>query len=141
MIKQWCVLSPFSLKKYNLFSILSEWIFSSDYIRTSSQYSSIENLPVLYLVSSTMVTYLHATWLICLFLIDDLRYDKSLLWCIPGEESRLQCRLHGLDPWVRKIPWRRQRKPTPMFLSWKFHRQRSLAGAVCRVTKQLRTTQ
>ena len=141
MIKQWCVLSPFSLKKYNLFSILSEWIFSSDYIRTSSQYSSIENLPVLYLFSSTMVTYLHATWLICLFLIDGLRYDKGLLWCIPGEESRLQCRLHGLNPWVRKIPWRRKWQPTPMFLSWKFHRQRSLAGTVCRVTKQLDMTQ
>ena len=23
---------------------------------------------------------------------------------------------HGFDPWVRKIPWRRARLPTPVFL-------------------------
>jgi len=31
-----------------------------------------------------------------------------------------------LDPWVRKIPWRRQ--PTPILLPEKFHGQSSLAG-------------
>ena len=109
-------------------SVLSEWIFSSDYNRTSSWYSSIENLPVLYLFSSIMVTDLHATWLMCLFLIDGLSYSQGLLWCITGEESRLQCRLHGLNPWVRKNPWRRKWQPTPVLLPEKVHRQRSLAG-------------
>ena len=33
-----------------------------------------------------------------------------------------------LDPWVGKIPWRRKWQPTPVFLSWKSHGQRSLAG-------------
>ena len=32
------------------------------------------------------------------------------------------------DPWVRKIPWRRERLPTPIFLPGEFHGQRSLAG-------------
>ena len=32
------------------------------------------------------------------------------------------------DPWVRKIPWRREWQPTPVFLFGEFHRQRSLAG-------------
>ena len=32
------------------------------------------------------------------------------------------------DPWVRKIPWRREWQPTPVFLPRKFHQQRSLAG-------------
>ena len=27
----------------------------------------------------------------------------------------LQCRRPGFDPWVRKIPWRRERLPTPVF--------------------------
>ena len=31
-------------------------------------------------------------------------------------------------PWVRKIPWRRKRQHTPVFLIWKSHGQRSLAG-------------
>ena len=30
------------------------------------------------------------------------------------------------DPWVRKIPWRREWLPTPVFLPREFHRQRSL---------------
>jgi len=28
----------------------------------------------------------------------------------------LQCRRHGFNPWVRKIPWRRAEQPTPVFL-------------------------
>ena len=33
----------------------------------------------------------------------------------------------GFDPWVRRIPWRREMQPTPVFLPGKFHGQRSLA--------------
>ena len=32
------------------------------------------------------------------------------------------------DPWVRKIPWRREWQPTPVFLPGEFHGQRSLVG-------------
>jgi len=28
------------------------------------------------------------------------------------------------DPWVGKIPWRREWQPTPVFLPGKFHEQR-----------------
>ena len=34
----------------------------------------------------------------------------------------------GLDPWVGKIPWRREQLPIPVFLPGEFHGQRSLAG-------------
>ena len=34
----------------------------------------------------------------------------------------------GLDPWVRKIPWRRKWQPTPVFLPGESHGQRSLVG-------------
>ena len=34
----------------------------------------------------------------------------------------------GFNPWVRKIPWRRARQPTPVFLFGKSHGQRSLVG-------------
>ena len=49
-----------------------------------------------------------------------------LPWWLSSKESACQCRRHRFDPWVRKIPWRR--KPTPVLLSGKSHRQRSLAG-------------
>ena len=34
----------------------------------------------------------------------------------------------GLDPWVRKIPWRRAWQATLVFLPGESHGQRSLAG-------------
>ena len=34
----------------------------------------------------------------------------------------------GLIPGVGKIPWRRKRQPTPVFLPREVHGQRSLAG-------------
>ena len=40
----------------------------------------------------------------------------------------LKCRRRRFDPWVRKIPWRREWQPSKVFLLGKPHRQRSLAG-------------
>ena len=45
-----------------------------------------------------------------------------------GKESVLQCGTPGFDPWVRKIPWRRKWKPTPVFLPGEFHGQREPGG-------------
>jgi len=48
-----------------------------------------------------------------------------------GKEPACQRRSpkrHGLDPWVGKIPWRREWQPTPVFLPRESHGQRSLAG-------------
>jgi len=39
-----------------------------------------------------------------------------------------QTQRHGFHLWVRKIPWRREWQPTPVFLSGESHGQRSLAG-------------
>ena len=68
-------------------------------------------------------------------------YLTGLLWagfsldltsCFPGgsngEEIYLQCRRLRFSPWVRMIPWRRNRQPTPVFLPGEFHGQRSLLG-------------
>ena len=49
------------------------------------------------------------------------------LW-LSGESIHLQCGRPGFDPWVGKIPWRRERLPTPVFLPGKSHGQRSLVG-------------
>ena len=45
----------------------------------------------------------------------------------PACQSR-KWRRCGFDPWVGKMPWRRTRQPTPVFLPGESHRQRSLAG-------------
>ena len=44
------------------------------------------------------------------------------------KESACQCRRPGFNPWVGKIPWRRERLPTPVFQPGEFHGQRSLVG-------------
>ena len=49
--------------------------------------------------------------------------------------NRLQCRRPGFDPWVGKIPWRRERLPTLVFLPGEFHGQRSWQAAVHGITQ------
>ena len=47
------------------------------------------------------------------------------------KESACQCRRHKrhrFGPWVGKIPWRRKRQPTPVFLPGEHHGQRRLVG-------------
>ena len=48
-----------------------------------------------------------------------------------GKEPTCQYRRHktlGFDPWVGKIPWRKARTPTLVFLPGESHRQKSLAA-------------
>ena len=43
-------------------------------------------------------------------------------------KNPFKCRRPGFDSWVGKIPWRRARQPTPVFLPGESHGQRNLAG-------------
>ena len=45
-----------------------------------------------------------------------------------GKESACKAGDKGSNPWVRKIPCRREWQPTPLFLLGKSHEQRSLVG-------------
>ena len=47
-----------------------------------------------------------------------LRWSRICLWC--GRT--------GFDPWVGKVPWKKEWQPTPVFLPGDPHGQRSLAG-------------
>ena len=53
----------------------------------------------------------------------------------------LQCGRPGFNPWVGKIPWRREWLPTPVFLPGEAHGQRNLAGYSLCVCKDLDTTE
>ena len=39
-----------------------------------------------------------------------------------------QCRIHEFDPWIGKLPWRKEWLPAPVLLPGEFHEQKSLAG-------------
>ena len=57
----------------------------------------------------------------------------STTWVFPGvsDGKESACSVGdppGFDPWVGKIPWRREWQPILVFLPGKFHEQQSLAG-------------
>ena len=42
--------------------------------------------------------------------------------------QRKRYKRHRFDPWVKKIPWRREWQPTPVLLPGESHGQRRLVG-------------
>ena len=61
-----------------------------------------------------------------------------------GKELDCQWRRHKrreVNPWVRKIPWRRSWQSTPVVLPGEFHGQRSLMGYSPRSCKDLDMTE
>ena len=53
---------------------------------------------------------------------------SGLPWWLRQWRTCLQCWRPGFDPWVRKIPWRREWLLSPLFLPRESHEQRSLLG-------------
>ena len=53
---------------------------------------------------------------------------EGLPWWPGWQRVCLQCGRPGFDPWVWKIPRRREWLPTPVFLPGKLHGQRGLVG-------------
>ena len=70
----------------------------------------------------------------------DLEVNGFSRW-LSGKESACQCRRCGFNPWVRKISWRRECQPTPVFLPGKSYGQRSLVGYSHGVAKESDTTE
>ena len=77
--------------------------------------------------------WIHLVFLLILLKSRPCFYFKRLCFCkntfdlkgnIKKKKSSCQCRRckrRRFNPWVRKIPWNRKWKPTPVFLPGKFH--------------------
>ena len=52
----------------------------------------------------------------------------GLPWWLRWLRVHLQCRRPGFNLWIRKIPWRGEWQPTPVFLPGEFRGQRNLMG-------------
>ena len=90
---------------------------------------------VLFLILEEMLSAFHTEYGVTYrFVVYGLYYVEisSLQMEIPkwlsDKEFTCQCKRCGFNPWVRKIPWRRKRQPTPVFLLGESHGQRSLVG-------------
>ena len=57
-----------------------------------------------------------------------LHSHGGLPWWLSREGICLRCKRRGFNPCVRKIPWRKEWQPTPVFLPGEFHGQRNLMG-------------
>ena len=73
--------------------------------------------------------------------IDESKANSGLPWWLCGKESACQCRRRRFNPWVGKIPWRRNWQSTLVFLPGKLHGQRSLVGYSPWGCKELDTTE
>jgi len=60
---------------------------------------------------------------------------------IPGGSDGKECKTLRFNPWVKKILWRREWLPTPVFLPGEFHRLRSLAGYIVHRVVELYPTE
>ena len=69
----------------------------------------------------------------------------GLPWWLNGKEPTCQCRRCGFDLSVRKIPWRREWQPTPVFclgnLMGRGARQATAHGVAKEVRHNLTTQQ
>ena len=62
------------------------------------------------------------------FVVQTSGTGTGLPWWLSSKDFTCQCRRHGSNPWVRKIPWRRKWLPTLVFFPGKSHVQRRLVG-------------
>ena len=72
--------------------------------------------------NSVLLLLLNMNLLFC-----SLAKPKRGFPCLRHWRVRLQCERPGFDSWVGKIPWRREQKPSAVFLPRGSHGQRSLA--------------
>ena len=55
------------------------------------------------------------------YLCKILEKDKIICNCGSAVKNSLQCGRPGFNPWIEKIPWRRERLTTTVFWPWEFH--------------------
>ena len=107
--------------------------------RISSSGAACTIFLVIFLFFTLMLDYLCFTSFVFLFLglfpwfggtypLDFLGSSEVLPWQLRWLKICLQCRRPEFNPWVRKLPCRREWQPTPVFLPGKSHEQRSLVG-------------
>jgi len=95
--------------------LLQIWSYSS--ILTINESPVIRlHKPEIQVSSSLLLSYLSHPLPDCAS-FNSLRASLWLSWW----RIRLWCGRPGFDPWVGKIPWRRERLPTPVFRPREFH--------------------
>ena len=115
----------------NVCMYLRMWLFVTDFL-SSKDFSNpafsllahklycvwCHILKLLFCVSLNYLLWIKVIWLLCLLTLLLALY--GLPWWLRWLRICLRFRRPGFDPWVRKIPWRRQRQPAPVFWPGEF---------------------
>ena len=64
----------------------------------------------------------------CENFMPDYVKDRDFPSGASGKDATCHFRRLGFNPWVGKIPWRKEWQTSPVFLPGQFHGQRSLVG-------------
>ena len=116
-------------KNGNSVKIGNEWTIELSYNLNFNLSVHLSIYPIFYSQSDfTKNSNLIIRHYLNIFFLQSSIVFKGLPWLLSGKKSACQSRKCGLDPWVKKIPWRRKWQPTPVFLPEKSHGQRSLVG-------------
>ena len=112
-----------SWTRLNDWTELNRLYICHHWLRSSQSKNNLVCLAILLLVRIWIVSNLLAT-------ITDIGQITTSLGFLGGSDSKicLQCRRPGFDPWVRKIPWRTEWQPIPVFFPGESHGQRKLVG-------------
>ena len=102
-------------------SLSSAWIP----VRTRGPHGVAGTFPCHFLFVLCVFTRMQTPWGQGIFSLFSHYFIPSAQNTNRPNETSMMC---YINPWVRKIPWRRAWQPTPVFLLGESHGQRSLAG-------------
>ena len=125
------ILSTF-LAYLHLYFFIVAVLFSRYCRHLTVEYSQF--IPPNSVIELSLITFIHTLWspkhcFLLLFsaVINYIIIIKNgLPWCLRWERNCLQCRGPRFNACDRKITWRRECLPTPVFLPGEFHGQRML---------------
>ena len=93
----------------------------------------------------TLMSQVYLSILVLMDIWEPTFFFASLLAQMVKDPPAMRVRSHWVqlrfDPWIGKIPWRREQLPNPVFWPGEFHGQRSLAGYSPWGCKELNTTE
>ena len=79
------------------------------------------SMPYATICSSPIWEAWEFSWWVYSTISEHLQCMRGLPLWLSWERIHQQCERPGFDPWVGKIPWRRERLPVPVFWSGEFH--------------------
>ena len=96
--------------------------YKSKYVEISIKFFKCMGIRSVFFSISVWLLHIIAPWTVRV--TNHFSFPGTILWASLVERKNpwlricLQCQRPQVDSWVRKVPWRRDRQPTPVFLGF-----------------------